>query len=449
MTSSRTDAASLCDDSHEHYIELCALATSGTLSEREWSELKAHLAICLKCRDEIQQYREVARTGMALLMPESSGEPLSVHESWSPESAKDELFQRIARGETEVEYRQRVTVERGERMSRLERWFPMRTLHSKHAFAFAIIVCAILAAGTYRWEKRKAYDRLNSQLASTTAAGNLLRKQLDEPNKKPASTGNDLGARSADLDLLEIKLKHQGAEVARWKELQARTADELKNRTQTAASLQSDLSARLVERDEIGRRLQAAEVELRKAQLRYDDLRQQRSQELLRAGSLERQINELTAVVQEFEAKTRQNEEFLARDRDIRDLMGARELHIADVFDVDASGEKRKPYGRVFYTQGKSLIFYAFDLNQQEHLRNASYFQAWGRRGIGDHRPLNMGVFYLDSEANRRWILKFDDPQMLAQIDAVFVTIEPIKGGSRPSGKQLLFASLKTAANHP
>jgi len=45
--------------------------------------------------------------------------------------------------------------------------------------------------------------------------------------------------------------------------------------------------------------------------------------------------------------------------------MGARKLYIADVFDVDSGSRTKKPFGRVFYTQGKSLIFYAFDLDRQ------------------------------------------------------------------------------------
>jgi hypothetical protein len=40
--------------------------------------------------------------------------------------------------------------------------------------------------------------------------------------------------------------------------------------------------------------------------------------------------------------------------------MGARELHIVDVFDTDGKGRTKKPFGRAFYTQGKSLIFYEF-----------------------------------------------------------------------------------------
>ena len=67
--------------------------------------------------------------------------------------------------------------------------------------------------------------------------------------------------------------------------------------------------------------------------------------------------------------------------------MGARDLYIAEIYDVAGTGETKKPYGRVFYTRGKSLIFYAYDLDQQTELKRASTFQAWGRRGQTASKP--------------------------------------------------------------
>jgi hypothetical protein len=62
---------------------------------------------------------------------------------------------------------------------------------------------------------------------------------------------------------------------------------------------------------------------------------------------------------------------------------------------------------------------------------------------------VNLGIFYQDSAAKKRWVLKFNDPKALDEIDAVFVTVEP-KGGSRkPSSKPLLSAYLRLPANHP
>jgi anti-sigma-K factor RskA len=63
---------------------------------------------------------------------------------------------------------------------------------------------------------------------------------------------------------------------------------------------------------------------------------------------------------------------------------------------------------------------------------------------------VSLGIFYVDNEANRRWVLKTDDPKVLAQINSVFVTVEPKGGSQKPSGKQLLYAYLRSASpNHP
>lgn len=48
---------------------------------------------------------------------------------------------------------------------------------------------------------------------------------------------------------------------------------------------------------------------------------------------------------------------------------------------------------------------------------------------------------------NRKAIFRIT--KTLAEIDAVFVTIEPKGGSARPTGKQLLFAYLKADSNHP
>ena len=65
---------------------------------------------------------------------------------------------------------------------------------------------------------------------------------------------------------------------------------------------------------------------------------------------------------------------------------GSGNLYIADIMDVDGTGNSRKPFGRVFYTKTKSLIFYAYDLDRQPGVKRASTFQVWGRTGSGDQR---------------------------------------------------------------
>jgi hypothetical protein len=46
-------------------------------------------------------------------------------------------------------------------------------------------------------------------------------------------------------------------------------------------------------------------------------------------------------------------------------------------------------------------------------------------------------------------MLRFDDHRKLAQIGAIFVTVEPNGGSKKPTGKPFLFAMLRKEANHP
>jgi len=129
--------------------------------------------------------------------------------------------------------------------------------------------------------------------------------------------------------------------------------------------------------------------------------------------------------------------------------MGARDLYLAEVYDVGRNGDTQKPFGRVFFTKNKSLIFYAYDLHQQPGVKNLNAFLACGQRGPDRKRALSLGIFCQDSTANKRWVLKVDDPKTLHQIDAVFVTVEPQGGSREPSAHRLLVGSLRVKPNHP
>lgn len=42
------------------------------------------------------------------------------------------------------------------------------------------------------------------------------------------------------------------------------------------------------------------------------------------------------------------------------------------MYDVAKNGATRKPFGRIFYTKDKSLIFYGYDLDQQPGIHDTS-----------------------------------------------------------------------------
>jgi hypothetical protein len=262
-----------------------------------------------------------------------------------------------------------------------------------------------------------------------------LAERLSDATHEREAAQSQIAQRDHTIADLRRQLEEQTAEISRLKTAQAK--------------LDNDLSGSENERQNLTQQLSVAQSNAQTLQQKLDGLVQQSSNEDARTAALEARISDLSHLVHEHEATIEQQQELLARDRDIRELMGARDLYIAEVHDVSRTGATNKPYGRVFYTKGKSLIFYAYDLDQQKGLKPASSFQAWGRRGPNWQQALPLGIFYEDNASKKRWVLKLDDPKVLAQIDAVFVTVEPKGGSPKPSDKRLLFAYLRVDANHP
>jgi hypothetical protein len=161
-------------------------------------------------------------------------------------------------------------------------------------------------------------------------------------------------------------------------------------------------------------------------------------------------IKQLSEQLAEKSSQLDRERELLGAGRDIRDLMAARNLHIADVFDTDPNSKTRRVFGRIFYTEGKSLLFYAYDLNDRR-VENAGYqYRVWGKReGLGQPSR-SLGIFFSDDKSQRRWVFKYNDPKVLSEIDSVFVTLEPPNGNpAKPQGEKLMYAYLRGQANHP
>jgi hypothetical protein len=310
-------------------------------------------------------------------------------------------------------------------------------------FAAAVLLTVALGIYSYQVGRRRSIEvtqvRPNPAAATRVDA---LEQQISDIGHEHEVLKTQLAERDRLIRDLRRQVEDESATLVEAKSAQANLEQSLQND-------QTEKQQVAQERSNFTQKLDAVQASLQKTQADLDSLRQQRSQDESRAESLEAQIRDLHGQLRDREQTIGKQDELLAHDRDIRDLMGARDLYIAEVYDVARDGATQKPYGRVFYTKGKSLIFYAYDLDQQPGVRNASTFQAWGRGGADKQQALSLGIFYQDSGAKKRWVLKFEDPRALEHIDAVFVTVEPKGGSQKPSGKPLLFASLKIEPNHP
>jgi anti-sigma factor RsiW len=431
---------------HDEFLELCAVATSGQLTIEEQQKLREHLAACPSCREAMQQYEAVVGHAIPAMAAHEIPEDVDPGPGWSMDQAEAALFERIARegeasrlGQKDRAETQRPTdTRRVFRFAGAATWRRVWTL-----YAAGILLSIALGVSAYRVGIHRGVSTATLAPPQPSPQHNLaLEEQLSDTGHEREIARTQIEQRDRQIADLRRQLERQSAEMN-----QMRLAQERLERDFTAGDAgKQDL---IRQGRELAQKFDAAQANAQSLQNKLDALAQQSSQDANRAKGLQAKVNDLTQQLHERDATLDQQQELLAHDRDIRELMGARDLLITEVYDVARTGETQKPYGRVFYTKGKSLIFYAYDLDQQVGLKNASTFQAWGRRGPDRRQALNLGIFYIDSAAKKRWVLKFDDPKTLAQIDAVFVTVEPNGGSHKPSGKSLLFAYLKVDPNHP
>jgi len=134
----------------------------------------------------------------------------------------------------------------------------------------------------------------------------------------------------------------------------------------------------------------------------------------------------------------------------VGDLVAARNLHIVDVYDADPNGKRQRSFGRVFYIEGKSLVFYAYDLADSRRLNASVVFHVWGERAGVKETTHRLGILHNDDINQSRWAMTFDDPKVLSQINSVFVTAESASNRyDSPHGKKVLYAFFGSPPNHP
>jgi hypothetical protein len=431
---------------HDEFLELCAVSTSGQLSEEDQRRLQEHLAVCSSCREALQQYEAIIRHAIPAISAEETPENLEAGPHWSEKQAESALFERIARDEGGggIERTGPIPPHRETRSRRVlapesaAAWRSVWTLYAAGILIFvALAVCAYqvgIRRGTNTAKvaaphpDTQSLSSLEEKLSDTSHEREVARAQVEQRDSVIADLRRQLEQQSAKMDQMETSQEQsdvalRNADAGRQELIQKQTEAEQK--------------------------FNAAQLSAQALQTKLDSIAEQPSQDAKRVATLDARVNELTNLLHQRDATVDQQQELLAHDRDIRELMGARDLYVAEVYDVARTGATQKPYGRVFYTKGKSLIFYAYDLDQQTVAKKASTFQVWGQRGSEREQAFPLGIFYEDNASKKRWVLKLDDPKLLAQVDAVFVTIEPNGGSRKPSGKPLLFAYLRVDPNHP
>jgi hypothetical protein len=427
---SRHGAWTLLPNPHQEFRELCALSTTGELTAEEWMQLSEHLAQCRACRKVKEQYERVAGSTMPAVAAEAA---LELDEedapgSWSIEEAEATLMESLRAEPAPIRSRSAA---------------PPRPSRWKHVPRYAMAAVILVACGLTGY--RIGVLRIHRSDAPVAPATTSTARTAPHVAQSATFAAPAQAKMSAPVDDQTVQLRSQ----VRQSELELATVkDQLSQLEREVDQRSADLDRLTQDRADLNRQLAEAQANELSLQARLDLIGKQTSQDTAQSLALTTQVNDLNAALEAKDREIAQQQQLLDHDRDIRNVIGARNLYIAEIYDVAKNGDTQKPFGRVFYTKDKSLVFYGYDLDQQRGIKKDSAFQAWGR-GADRTRDVSLGLLYQDDASQKRWVLKFSDAKTISEIDEVFVTVEPVGGSTKPTGKPLLFTYLRLDPNHP
>jgi len=396
---------------HEQYEELAALSAGGLLSGQEHIELREHTKVCPDCLRAEQEFSELVCSGLPLTEG-AVREYLQKTRTKSDDGIRERFLLRARR-------------EGGVFSPQVQEASPRRTWRLGTAVAGMVGVAAMVLLLIYG---PGLYSRV-------TPGGTAQLEQIQQQNSALNTTivqlNASLAAQQREIETLRTQLGTAN-----------KTAQSLRhendNETQRASSQIVPFPAELQNRN---KQLDDARNEIQRInQLRSDDAASLAAQQV--------RIAELSDQLRIASATLDLERQLTAAGKDIRELLTARELHVIDVRDTDANGKPGKAFGRIFVTEGKSLTFYAFDLNQGRAIDPKHRFEVWGTQQAKGTPAKSLGFFYVDDKTQNRWALKVSDPALVNEVSSVFVTVAPSVGTAAPAGPQLLYAYLGQP-NHP
>jgi len=402
-------------NTHEHYEELCALAASGQASPIELADLRSHLESCPSCRGAAYDFTQISAQALSQL----AGKRLHCR-------IPPGMTQRfVARARSEGIEMTRGPVARATKPNR----YAIGAVVGAVA-AIALVVC-FLTFGKHRPHPSAGNESPVKQVSVTPSGAQFLPAQVQD-----AQLQKQLVSARAEMSSMDATISAQRGQL----ESVGRANDALSLRLGEAERENTDFRS---EKDQEEARIAQLEAEREKSG-------SEKNASDIALTLQENELRELRKKVADQAEALNNHEEFAAKAGDVRELVVARNLHIIDVHDRDGDGKSQRAFGRIFYTEGKSLIFYAYDLADPRKLDAKVSFHVWGER-LGAEKPVrSLGIFHNDDVSDGRWVLTFDDPHVLAQINSVFVTVESARKAVRqPDGPRILFAFLGDKPNHP
>lgn len=432
---------------HERFEELCAAASIGQASGAELAELQEHLPGCADCQQAYSEFLQINADNYASRAPEQD---LARDEAvgYIDSALFRERFLKRAEAQGIISSNGNAAAHLPEpqiQMFKVRQW-PILLTRAVAAAALlaAVGLCAyyIGVQEAHRSLSARDRDRDEAQHASIAAS-------------KPQQTADrDRTSVLAGLEAANGKLMDEVASLKKSLDNQSSRVAELQSNNSATERERSYLTSSVKERDatiaDLQQRLDQAQVAVTSVRAELDKTQADAAGNQAQLIEDRIKLRDLSDQLAEASTSLARERELLTAGRDIRELMSARNLHIVDVGDVDPKGKERPAFGRIFFTEGKSLLFYAYDLNDSRVQDAGYHYRIWGKKEGPNQRAQNLGIFYSDDESQKRWVFQYDDPKVLNEIDSVFVTVEsPNENPRQPKGDKLMYAYLRGQANHP
>ena len=426
---------------HDEFEEICASASLGKATAEDLARLERHVLVCSSCRQAYHNYVSAAACEFAAVVQDPKLTPREAKESLYSDLFMQRWFDRAEReGLSFSEEARRQEVPR----QRPASIFSSTLVLKQYAMPLAAGALVVLSLSTgYLYWKSPSNSMLRDRESESASLAKIAShaKDLQVTNE---TLKQDIDRLNRELADTEVRLG--AARASGQKEMdQARKEFASQHDALQAQAIQ--LQAQLLQGQKELANLQSTVAEEQK---KMEEERKRTGELQTTLVAKQAELNDTTEKLDDASTALSRERELLGKSRDITALMGARNLHILDVVDTDTRGKSRPAFGRIFFTEGKSLLFYAYDLNEAK-LQKADYqYQVWAKKEGSSGAAEKLGIFYSDDKAQNRWVFKCDDPKVIKEIDSVFVTLGPPNSDpTHPKGLPLMYAYLHTAANHP
>src|SRR5258708_18711458 len=333
---------------HERFEELAALGAVGELSPLELQRLRHHLAECSQCRESCEAYADVASNDLGVAAAAAHPfEDFSLGDADETEAREHlgRLRNRLKADAGAQQLRVDVRRDEGGKNHRAPLWAYRRVAYG---IAATIVLAVAVASGIAFWRATKdvSAERARSR-GLQSVVDSLKQEKKNDRGGSDSAVLRSLQESQKARDNLEKSLAGSEAKNEELREREKASEEKLVGAIATAEQLRQQLAMNDNDRARLAMLQLDSDAKLHEALAELYQARQANAQ-LVAKG----EAGEDTTL----EANAQSPSETGAgaaspSEGEARNLFGARDLHIVDVYDVTGDRQKKRTHRLVYYVE--------------------------------------------------------------------------------------------------